>query len=473
MTNIPRRAIVGLLRWFSSIRGRAAVVSVVIVGAAFTVSAIVVVDVLRDSLYASSANTARAEALDITSFITSRQEVPPHLPSAAEEMAAQIIATNGTVLSSSRNIAGQPAMVNLTPSSQHFATAVGVVLHVRRFTHVNLNLDHRFVVAAYGFKSPGFVGTALVAESLGAADHAVGLIKIALETSLPILALLVGLLVWTLTGWALRPVEGIRVEVDELSASDLHRRVQEPKSRDEIHRLARTMNALLGRLEASNDRQRQLVADLSHELRNPLAALRAQLEVSATHPGTTSMALLEGSITDVNRMSQLVEDMLTLARLDEGSLPVRAVDVDLDDLALAQADRLRGRGKVDVSIQGVRAARLRGDQAQLTRVVANLADNAERYAQHAVRFAIVRENGSFEIVVEDDGPGVPLMERERIFERFARLDTARTHETSGAGLGLAIVREIVTAHGGTVWVEDAAPGARFVVRLPAPQGAPE
>ena len=437
-----------------------------IVGIAFALSGLGVVDVLRESLYTSVANTAQAEALDISSLITTRNQVPTHLPSTAEDMAAQIIDTKGSVLTSSRNVAGQPAMVDLTPLPGKEATSSGVVLHVKRFTHIDLDLDHRFVLAAVGLRSPGFAGTVLVAESLGAADHAVSLVKISLATALPLLALLVGALVWFLTGWALRPVENIRSEVDELSAMDLHRRVPEPRVNDEIGRLARTMNALLARLEASNDRQRRLVADVSHELRNPLASLRAQLEVAAIHPGPSTQGLLEGSITDVNRMTQLVEDLLTLARLDEGMLPIRPVDVDLDDLALTQAERLRGHGRVEVSVEGVSAARLRGDEAQLTRVVANLADNAERYASHRVKFTVAQDNGTLDLIVTDDGPGVPLQERERIFERFARLDTARSHQESGAGLGLAIVREIVTAHGGRVWVEDARPGARFVVRLP-------
>ena len=442
-----------------------------IVGAAFVLFALGVTSMLRDSLFTSAANTARADALDISSFITSRGQVPPHLPISAEEMAAQIIDKNGNVVASSRNIAGQSAIVDLRPRPGKEATSIGVVLEIRRFTHVNLDLDHRFVVAAVGFQSPGFGGSVLVANSLGAADHAVGLVAIALGIALPIVALLVGALVWTLAGWALRPVEVIRSEVAELSATDLHRRVPEFAVKDEIGRLAQTMNAMLGRLEASNDRQRQLVADVSHELRNPLAALRAQLEVAVAHPGPSTQGLLEGSILEVNRMTQLVEDLLTLARLDEGVLRLRLGDVDLDDLALAHAERLRGRGKVEVSVEGVSAARVRGDETQLTRVVANLADNAERYARHRVAFTVAQREGSVDLIVSDDGPGVPKEDRPRIFERFVRLDVARTHQETGAGLGLAIVREIVAAHGGEVWVEDAGPGARVVVRLPSTKTA--
>lgn len=460
--------------WFGSVRVRAALAAALIVGAALALSALGVLSLLRGSLYTSATNTARAEALDITSFIVTRGRVPRRLPISADEMAEQIVVASGAVVASSANVRGQPAMAGLRPAPGLEASRSAVLLHLHfpRRSRVNLDLDYRFVVAAVGFKSGTLTGTVLVASSLGAADHALDLVALALATSLPVLALLVGGLVWVLTGWALRPVELIRAEVAGLSVSDLHRRVPEPPAKDEVGRLARTMNAMLERLAASTDRQSQLVADVSHELRNPLAALRAQLEVAVAHPGSGTPGLLKGSIVEVERMAQLVDDLLTLARIDEGMLPLRAGDVDLDDLALVHADRLRVRGRVEVSVRGVGAARLRGDEAQLRRVVANLADNAERHARKRVEFAVRREAGSVYLALIDDGPGVPPAMRERIFERFVRLDSARAHRDSGAGLGLAIVREITLAHGGDVWVEDAEPGARFVVRLPVTPVAP-
>jgi signal transduction histidine kinase len=454
------------LGWLGAVRARAAIVSLFIVGVAFALSGTGVILLLRGSLYQSATNTAKAEAAAISFLISERGSVPHSLPVTSEEMAAQIISANGNVLRSSRDIPGQPAMADLSPAPGKFAVSTGVVLRVKRFTHVRLDLDDRFVVAAIGTDGPGSARSVLVAYSLGAADHAIELVEMSLGIAFPVLALLVGALVWALTGWAFRPVEAIRADVAELSATDLRRRVPEPPVNDEIGRLARTMNAMLARLEASGDRQRQLVADVSHELRNPLAALQAQLEVAAAHPGTASQSMLEGSVVEVNRLSQLVEDLLTLARMDEGMLRLRPADVDVDELVISQAERLRAEGRVDVSVKGVGAARVRGDEVQLARVVANLSDNAQRYARHLVEFATVEQGSFCDLVVTDDGPGVPWFERERIFERFVRLDSARAHEGTGAGLGLAIVREIVTAHGGEVWVEDARPGARMVVRLP-------
>ena len=452
--------------WLGSVRTRAAAVSLLIVGIVFLLGWLGVITVLRGSLYSSATSTAEAEAFDLTSQVAARESAPVHLPVSAEDMAAQVIGPGDNVVASSRNIAGQGPMVDLRPGPGVEATRVGVVLHVRRFTHVDLDLDSRFVVAAVGFQGVALSGTVLVADSLGAADHALELVTVVLGIALPALAFLVGFLVWALTGWSLRPVEAIRSQVAGLSALDLHRRVPEPAVEDEIGRLARTMNAMLGRLEVSTDRQRQLVADVSHELRNPLASLRAQLEVAVTHPGGNTASLLHGSIAEVDRLSQLVDELLTLARLDEGVLSLHLGYVDLDDLALFHADRLRANGKVEVSVSGVSAARVLGDEAHLTASSPTWPTTPNATPARRVEFSVSRRDEGVCLSVTDDGPGIPAGDRQRIFERFVRLDTARTHQGTGAGLGLAIVRGIVEAHGGQVRVEDAAPGTRFVVQLP-------
>ena len=446
---------------------RAAFAAALIVGAAFLVSGEVVTSLLRSTLYASATGSARAEALDIASFIGTRGRVPRRLPIAAEEMAAQVVGAGGRVVTSSANVAGLAPMLAHAPAPGASSTRLGVIVNLRSTRPRAVDIDYRFVVVAEGLGNGPIRGAVLVANSLGASDKAISLVRQVLLVVLPVLAVLVGVLVWLLTGRALRPVELIRAEVAGLSAGDLARRVPEPAARDEVGRLARTMNVMLARLETSARRERQLVADVSHELRNPLAALRAQLEVAVAHPGEDTSALLLGSVADVDRMTGLVNDLLTLARIDEGMVPARTSDVDLDELVLESADALARRGRVEVSVGGVGAARLAGDAAQLRRVVTNLADNAERHARGRVAFAVRHEGANVVISVADDGPGVPEAMRERVFERFVRIDEARSRRESGAGLGLAIVREIVRAHGGEVWVEDGLPGARFVVRLPA------
>lgn len=476
-----------LLAWSLTVRARSAIVSAVIVGAGFSLFGLGVTSLLRSSLYQSAANTARAEAMAISSVITNQGfqingqvnngriktngQVEGHrgghfLPISEGDMAAQVVDAKGAVLRSSRDVAGQPAMADFFPRPGASYQAMGVVLHVKRPRHIDLDLDNRFVVVAVGFSAAKERGAVLVAYSLGAADHALHVLILSLAVALPLLGSLVGLLVWALTGGALRPVEAIRSEVAELSATDLRRRVPEPASPDEVGRLARTMNEMLARLEASSERQRRLVADVSHELRNPLAALKAQLEVAVEHPGGTGPSMLAGSIAEVDRMSLLVEDLLTLARFDEGMQKLHLSEVDVDELVLAEAGRLELDGRVEISLQGVGAARVLGDEAKLARVVRNLSDNALRYAKARVSFSVAEEGSWCVLSVADDGPGIPEPDRQRIFERFVRLETARSHEGAGAGLGLAIVRETVAAHGGQVWAEDARPGARFVVRLP-------
>jgi signal transduction histidine kinase len=467
-----RRVFGQLLRPLGGIRIRAALLAACIVGIAFAGGAIGTVALLRSSLDANVTNTARAEALDLASFVTSRARIPVHLPISDEAMAAQIISHSGSVLSSSRNIAKQGPITNIRPRPGETTSVSDVILHVLPHAHVNLDLDERYIVAATGLSSGAPAETVLVASSLGAADHAVDLLSVALGIAVPVLMLLIGILVWGFMGRSLRPVELIRAEVAALSATDLARRVPEPAVRDEIGRLAHTMNAMLGRLETSAARQRQLVADVAHELRNPLASLRAQLEVAVAHPGPESVDLLRGAVADVARTARLLDDLLTLARFDEQLVPRRLRPVDLDDVILQVVDHLRERTALRISVQGVHACRIEGDEDQLLRLVINLGENAIRYARSQVTFSLRDIGDGAVLTVADDGPGIPAEMHDRVFERFVRLDDARAYQGDGAGLGLAIVREIATSHKGGVRVEDAHPGARFVVHLPRTQSVP-
>jgi signal transduction histidine kinase len=305
---------------------------------------------------------------------------------------------------------------------------------------------------------------------------------------------LVGGVTWVVVTGALAPVERIRREVEEITGERLDRRVPIPVARDEIHRLASTMNRMLVRLQDSRDRQQRFVADASHELRSPLAGIRQAAEVARTHPGALPEGeLAEAVLEEAGRMERLVEQLLLLTRTGGAGVRQRQ-DVDIDDLALAEVRRVRRAG-LTVDSSGVGAGRVRGDRTALAQVVRNLVDNAARHAHGTVAVAVRSgsdvsggNGGSGDgggsgnggragygdaggdgvtLVVEDDGAGIPESERERVFERFVRLDEARDRDAGGSGLGLAIVREIVTAHGGTVTVSTSAlGGARFVVRLP-------
>ncbi len=348
--------------WLGAIRIRAAIAAALVVGIALAMSGFATVTLLRASLYASATNTAMAEALDLSYFVTKSGHLPLRLPISEEAMATQIVNRHGVVIASSRNVVGQAPMASLDPGPGKEASLPAVVLHVLPHTHVNLDLDSRFVVVATGLGPGSTEGTILVANSLGAADHAVDLVALALVLAVPMLMLLVGFLVWWFMGRSLRTVELIRAEVAELSATDLSRRVSEPPTLDEIGRLARTMKAMLARLEYSNARQRQLGADVSHELRNPLASMRTQLEVVTAHPGPDNVDLVQGAIAEVMRTTQLVEDLLTLARFDEHSAFVPLDEVDLEDVIFDIVEAMRALGTVEVSALGVRAVRVVWDR---------------------------------------------------------------------------------------------------------------
>ena len=311
-----------------------------------------------------------------------------------------------------------------------------------------------------------------VAVSLEEVDDSTTALVPLLLVGLPLVLLVVGVTTWVVATRALTPVERIRREVEQITGDRLDRRVPEPPSRDEIHRLALTMNQMLGRLERSRDQQRQFVADASHELRSPLAGIRQTAEVARAHPGALPEGeLAEAVLEESARMQRLVEQLLLLTRADEGASVSRPRDVDLDDLVLTEVRRVQRTG-LTVDAAAVEAGRVRGDESALGQVVRNLVDNAARHASQRVAVRVRESGDEVELVVDDDGAGVPPDQRERVFERFVRLDDARARDAGGSGLGLAIVSEIVRAHGGSVSLDASElGGARFVVRLPRQEAA--
>ena len=302
------------------------------------------------------------------------------------------------------------------------------------------------------------------------AEDAVSAITLPLGVGVPFAALLVAGIAWIATSRALRPVDAIRAELAEITENDLGRRVPVPVARDEIWRMATTTNRTLDRLEHAAEQQRRFVADASHELRSPIAALRTNLEVSLKHeervdwPRATREALLT-----VQRLQDLTEDLLFLTKPTSHDL--REASVDLTSVAtelISEARHMQPDGP-DVSLEATGPLVVRGHAWQLHRLLRNLLDNAIRHASSAV---VVRTHASQRwavVEVTDDGAGIPTADRDRIFERFTRLDDARSRDAGGSGLGLAIARAIALRHGGTLAVADAGgPGATFVVRMPLP-----
>jgi signal transduction histidine kinase len=314
--------------------------------------------------------------------------------------------------------------------------------------------------------------TLVVASGLDEADDAVSAASLLLVIAVPVLVAFVALVTSIVVGRALRPVDAIRRRVDGISASDLSERVPEPATRDEIEALARTMNAMLERLDTSQRSQRRFVSDASHELRSPLAVLRQFSEVAEAHPDRVPTAELAATVrAEGARMQDIVESLLLLTRLDERGRGERVEAVDLDDVLLAEARRVRASGLVAVDATGIEGARVSGDPALLARAVRNIVDNAARHATSRIALSVRVDAGTAVVHVDDDGSGIPPADRSRVFERFVRLDEARSRDAGGSGLGLAIVAHIAAVSGGTV-AADASPlgGARLTLQLPAIDG---
>jgi signal transduction histidine kinase len=282
-------------------------------------------------------------------------------------------------------------------------------------------------------------------SSLAPTQQAIASLRNLLIPGVPALLLLVALLTWLAVGRALKPVSAIRGKLADITAHDLHRRVPEPDSRDEIAALARTVNATLDRLQTAVEQHKRFVADAAHELRSPLAILRTRLELA------DGEALAEQALTDVERIQTLTADLLLLARLDAGE-PLRDQEVDLGQVVAEEAAQPRPRPDVTVDLDIAPDVLVRGSGGQLKRLTANLVDNAVRHAATTVTVRLTADGSSAALEVADDGPGIPRKHREVVFDRFTRLDEARARDHGGSGLGLAIARDIATAHRGSLTV---------------------
>ncbi len=302
-------------------------------------------------------------------------------------------------------------------------------------------------------------------SSIDEIDRSVGALSAALWLGLPVLIVGAGFMTWMITGRALAPVGVMTRRVRELSATTLDARVPVPPTDDEIAELAATMNEMLDRLQAASVTQRQFVSDASHELRSPVASIRAQLETALRYPDDVDWpSVARIVLAEDARLEHLVGNLLAMARLEEGRLGPRG-DLDVGDLVMAQTQRMTG---VQLDLSGVSAGRVWGNADELTSVIRNLLDNAARYAATTVSVSVQEKGPWVVIAVEDDGPGIPVEDRTRVFERFARLEEGRARDQGGTGLGLALSQRVTQAHGGQIHVEQAASGgARFVVSLPA------
>jgi signal transduction histidine kinase len=416
-------------------------------------------DALGDTMEARAAVIATAldaDGLDDAGELVERME--------SREQVVQILGPDGEVLAASEEDIADEAITDLLLGEEDTA---------RRVVDLNGALDGRYVVAGEGVEEDEVEYTVLVAASAELQAATVRTVGLYLLVAAPLLVALVVLMVWFLVGRSLTAVEAIRARVASIGPAELDRRVDVPPTQDEIAQLAETMNAMLARLQAADVRLRRFVSDASHELRTPLAAAKTSLEVAARDPGgwPQSRGLV---LAELERMSHLVENLLLLARVDDQAAFVRFADVDLDDVVDGELRRLAATSgasspALSPTIEArLEPVRLHGDAGRLAQLVRNLLDNARRHAASRIRVSTAQDGGRARLVIDNDGDTIPAADRTRIFERFVRLDEARSRDTGGSGLGLAIVAEIAKAHGGTVRAGSSPEGwTRFTVDLPA------
>ena len=414
----------------------------------------------RNVLTAELDESLSARLDDVEALVASGGTSPVLSVGGDEDTVVQVVDQQGRVLASTANVEGQPPIADPPQAGR------------RQARHTVDGLPHdgaSFRVASRSVEGPGGPMVIHIAGTTDDIAESTRVLAASLLVITPVVAALLAVLVWWLVGRTLRPVEAIRAEVAAIGGADLDRRVPVPPGDDEISDLARTMNGMLERVSTTVDRQRRFVADASHELRSPLTRIRSELEVDLAHPEVADPRATHRSVLEETiGLQRLVDDLLLLARSD-ANVPAPTVDepVDLDDIVVRVARRAREEAPVAVEVSEVRALRTRGDARQLTRAVANLADNAVRHATSRITLTLARQGDLAVLAVADDGPGIPVEQWDRVFDRFTRVDEARPRATGGTGLGLAIAREIVEHHGGTLTIDgEHRPGACFVVALP-------
>ncbi|XVQ83758.1 sensor histidine kinase [Microbispora siamensis] len=399
-------------------------------------------------------------------YLVDRGQVGSVLPPDGRDRPVQVMGPQGRVRAATPDMAGKPAMANFRPRPP-------LRKATREVCDGVFGPDGCHIVVAQQVYRDGGDWTVYSAAPANAFDVPPGLVA-GLTVGSVLVAAAVAYGTRRSVKRALLPVRAIRAELDEINASDLGRRVPVPEAKGEIHDLAQSVNYTLDRLEETLEQQRRFTSDASHELRSPITAIRAQVEGALLAPQESDLREIGLAVLkSLERLQAIASDLLTLARLDVGA-PCERERLDLGQLVATELDARRPvRRVVSHLAPGVV---VRGDRIRLGRLVTNLLDNAERHAATTVRLEVRREDppdgdprfrsGLAVLEVLDDGAGIARDQRELVFQRFARLDTARSRNAGGAGLGLPIARQIAESHGGTLTISDSPRGARFLLRLP-------
>lgn len=445
-----------LLGWVRPVRMRLTLTATALVTIALAIAAIVVVEALHHVLLrsADAATFTRAEQIATQLRTNGIQGIDESLLTGSQNVAViQILDSSGRIRTVNEPAYNRPMSGPLAPGE-------------RRTIHGAYATDttEEFQTAGLGVASPDGPLTVLVGAAEDPINRTVVLVAILCCIVFPVIVIVMALLTYFSTGRALRPVDSIRQRVEEISGGDLSRRVPVPQTGDEVAQLADTMNAMLGRIEESRQRQLQFVNDASHELNSPLTTLVGLLDLAGSKqqpidPDTATDVMLP----DALRLQHMVADLLLLARADESGVPLLLDDVDLDDLVNSEVVRLEAISDLTVTARLV-PTRIIGDEEKLRRALRNIIDNASRHAYGRIAVTMTRTGPDHRVtvMVGDDGPGIADVDKSRVTERFVRLDASRQRLSGGSGLGLSIVSEIVHAHRGETVVRDSEYGGAAV-----------
>ena len=392
------------MTWPRSLRARTTLLATSLVALLLGIAGWALVAVLEQSLQDAKDDLSRARATGLATQAADGTLAPP-VVAVGDDGVAQVVDARGRVLAASSGLQGAGPVVTVAGTSSTLR-----LVQLEGVQDDSDTEDYRaWEVRAEGSDGPVAV---VVGDSLESVDEATAALRRGLLVGVPVLVALMAAGTWWVVSRSLRPVERIRAEVSAISGSDLHRRVPVPPSRDELARLAATMNEMLRRLEQGVLRQQEFVADASHELQSPLASLRTQLEVVRAHPDEDWSAAADDLLADTLRMERLVRDLLAVAREDAARPPAEHGLVDLDVVLAEEVRRARATSPVPIEVSEVAAAPVRGDPDELARLLRNLLDNAVAHATSRVRVALRSELGAAEVEVTDDGPGVPADQAE-------------------------------------------------------------
>ncbi|MFC6086860.1 sensor histidine kinase [Sphaerisporangium aureirubrum] len=439
-----------------SIRGRLTLFTGVAVGLLCIVFSIVMLFTL-DRLETQNLTKEVAAVGELTAYYVDRGEFVNPLPPIPRDLVrpVQVVNPQGRVVAATRELQNKPPMASFIPESPNrVASAVvcGSVLDSGRCHIVvaqQVYRDGNWTIYSAAPVLPFYVYPGVIALLI--AGTAVFVTAVAYGARHTVAR-------------SLSPVDAIRTQLDHIRSTDLGRRVPVPTPKDEIYRLARSVNQTLDRLEDVLEQQRRFCSDASHELRTPITAIRTQMEAALLAPDDTDLPkLCDAVLPSVERLQSIAANLLTLTRLDVGA-PLERQPIDLGALVATELKTHQIRGRLVQHLPP--GVIVQGDRTQLTHLTRNLLQNAQRHATSTITVTLRRHPPIAELEIQDDGTGIPPDQRETVFHRFTRLDTARSREAGGLGLGLPIARQIAESHNGTLTIQDSPHGARFVLHLP-------